>query len=307
MTADAHRPIVLTIRQAARRDLQVVLVDRLSVGRDCDGVLLADPQASRRHAEFRRRDGRVFVADLGSSNGTTHDGRGVSGEVEVGVGDVVRIGGTEITVGSPLSGIDPTERVRERPGSKTTVELLADEIAPAVLALELRSEGTFTIVFSDIENSTAYAASVGDERWLAILDRHNDIVRRELALAGGREVKSQGDGFMMSFDSARRAVDFAIGVQRALERARQQDPQWSINVRIGIHSGEAIATEDGDLFGRHVIIASRVADQAAGGEILASSLVRELAVGRHEFEFADGRVVSLKGIGDQVVHEINWR
>lgn len=103
-----------------------------------------------------------------------------------------------------------------------------------------------------------------------------------------------------------RSVEFAIAVQRELERERAANPAWTVHVRIGIHSGEAIATSDGDLFGRHVIIAARVADKADGGEILVTSLVCELSRGRDEFVFGPAVVKSLKGIGDQVVHDVDW-
>ncbi len=305
MTAGSS-PVVLTIRQVARADLHVVLVDRVVVGRDCDGVLVADSQVSRRHAEFRRLEDRITVADLDSANGTRCNGMPISGEVDIEMGDVVGFGTTEITVGATLGDfVRPAAGVTsDRP--KTSVELLAEEIEPEVVASTMRSEGTFTIVFSDIEGSTAYATRVGDAAWMEVLDRHNEIVRTRLDAAGGREVKSQGDGFMLSFGSARRAVEFAIAVQRELESERSANPTWTVHVRIGIHSGEAIATADGDLFGRHVIIAARVADKADGGEILVTSLVCEIASGRDEFAFGPAVVKSLKGIGDQVVHDVDW-
>ena len=305
MTAGAS-PVVLTIRQIARADLHVLLVGRVEIGRDCDGVIVADPQASRRHAEFRLVDGRVRVVDFDSANGTRRNGRRIEGTAGLEVGDVVGIGTTEIMVGSHLGDIDVVAEDRSVDRPKTSVELLAEEIEPHAVASAVRSEGTFTIAFSDIEGSTAYATSVGDAAWMDVLDRHNEIIRGQLRSAGGREVKSVGDGFMLSFDSARRSVEFAIAVQRELERERAANPAWTVHVRIGIHSGEAIATSDGDLFGRHVIIAARVADKANGGEILVTSLVRELTTGRDEFTFGPASVTPLKGIGDQVVHDVKW-
>ena len=300
-------PVVLTIRPLARTAVHVVLVDTLVVGRDCDGFLLADAQVSRRHVEFSRIGDRVLVTDLQSANGMLLNGDRAAGEVEVSDGDVVTIGTTDIVVGSLRhTFVAHGDSVAvDRP--KTSVELLAEEVEPGAVARELRSEGTFTIVFSDIKGSTAYATNVGDQAWMAILDRHNEIVRSALADASGREVKSQGDGFMLSFDSARRAVEFAIAVQRQLERERSENPTWDVRVRIGVHSGEAIATSDGDLFGRHVIIAARVADKADGGEIFATSLVREICSGREGFAFGEGTTVSLKGIGDQVIHRVDWK
>ncbi len=67
-------------------------------------------------------------------------------------------------------------------------------------------EGTVTILFSDIEGSTAANERLGDRRWLEVLRAHNRIVRREVAAQRGFEVKCQGDGFMIAFGSARRAA-----------------------------------------------------------------------------------------------------
>lgn len=315
----------LVVTQTGRRDLRVLVDDRLAVGRDCDGLLLADVHASRRHVEFVCDDAALTVVDVGSSNGTMVNGEPIAAVTLLDHGDRIELGTTSITVDvldvpTPSSAV-PSAATRivttDRP--KSAIMRLTDAVADtdgsttstesgvlAELAATIGTESTFTIVFSDIEGSTSYATRVGDSEWMRILDRHNTLIRRQLTRFGGREVKSQGDGFMMCFASARRAVDFAIEVQRELEIARNDDPSWTVRVRIGLHAGEAVATADGDLFGRHVIIASRVADKADGGEILVSNLVRELVFGGDDLVFADSRSVSLKGIGDQVVHSVNW-
>ena len=77
-------------------------------------------------------------------------------------------------------------------------------------------------------------------------------------------------------------------------------------MRLGIHSGEAISASDGDLFGRHVVLATRIADAALGGEILVSSLVREISLGRGDLVFGPARPVQLKGLGEHVVHDVVW-
>lgn len=315
---------VLVITQAGRRDLRVLVDDRLAVGRDCDGLLLADVHASRRHVEFVCNDATLTVADVGSSNGTTVNGETISATRLLADRDVIELGTTSITVavieaGAPAVGApSASTRIVTTDRPKSAIMRLTDAVADtdgsgasepnvlAELAATIGTESTFTILFSDIEASTSYATRVGDSEWMRILDRHNTLIRRQLHRFGGREVKSQGDGFMMCFSSARRAVDFAVEVQRELEIARHDDPTWEVRVRIGLHAGEAVATADGDLFGRHVIIASRVADKADGGEILVSDLVRELVSGGDDLVFVDSRSVTLKGIGDQVVHSVKW-
>ncbi len=112
-----------------------------------------------------------------------------------------------------------------------------------------------------------------------------------------------GDGFMASFSSATKAVECAIALQRAFAE-REGDEQLSM--RIGLNAGEPIE-EDGDLFGATVILASRIAATAKGGEILVSNVVRELAKGK-DFLFADRGEANLKGFDESVrLYEVRWR
>jgi len=166
--------------------------------------------------------------------------------------------------------------------------------------------GTLTIVFSDIEGSTRRAEQLGDEAWMELLSFHNRLVRRQVERAGGYEVKSQGDGFMLAFPSARAAVTCSIEVMRALEVHARSRPNDALRVRIGMHTGEAIE-QDGDLFGKPVILAARIANQAVGGEILVSSLVREIVESRGDLTFGASREVALKGLaGRHLLHPVLW-
>ena len=135
-------------------------------------------------------------------------------------------------------------------------------------------DGTVTILFSDIEDSTLMAERLGDARWIAVLRAHNSIFRNRLRAHGGHEVKSQGDGFMLVFPDPRRAVECAAAIQRDLAEEEVAEGE-RISVRMGLHAGEAIR-EEGDFFGRSVILAARIAAQASGGEILVSEDLREM-------------------------------
>jgi class 3 adenylate cyclase len=164
-----------------------------------------------------------------------------------------------------------------------------------------------TIVFSDIENSTSRAVELGDVAWMEVLKVHNAIVRRQVARFRGTEVKTQGDSFMLTFTSARAALDAMIETQRALQTWARSQPANAVRVRVGVHTGEAIRQHD-DLFGKHVMLAARVANAARGGEILVSSLVREIVEARGDLEFGEPRTVELKGLaGDWIVHPVEWR
>ncbi|MEE8346042.1 MAG: adenylate/guanylate cyclase domain-containing protein, partial [Dehalococcoidia bacterium] len=166
-------------------------------------------------------------------------------------------------------------------------------------------DGTVTILFSDIEGSTAMTERLGDKRWLEVLRQHNAIVRKRVAAHEGFEVKSEGDGFMLAFGSARKALECAVDVQRAFAD-RNESAEEPIRVRIGLHTGEAIK-EDEDFFGKNVILAARIAGQAQGGEILVSSLLKELTESAGDIAFGEGREVELKGLsGKHHVFEVAW-
>ncbi len=167
-------------------------------------------------------------------------------------------------------------------------------------------DGTVTILFSDIEGSTAMTERLGDQRWLELLREHNAIVREQVAAHEGFEVKSEGDGFMLAFGSARKALQCAAAIQRAFAQ-RNESAEEPIQVRIGLHTGEAIKEAD-DFYGKNVILAARIAGQAQGGEILVSSLLKELTESGGDIAFGDGREVELKGLaGAHQVHQIQWQ
>ena len=133
-------------------------------------------------------------------------------------------------------------------------------------------DGTVTLLFSDIEDSTRLNEQLGDEGWVRLLKAHDKVVRSQVSKHGGHVVKSQGDGYMVVFGDPGDAVDAALVIQRTVgTRALRRTP---LKVRIGIHVGTAVA-RDGDYFGRNVAKAARVAAAAAGGQVLASDEVRE--------------------------------
>lgn len=113
---------------------------------------------------------------------------------------------------------------------------------------------------------------------------------------------------MLTFKSARTAAQFAIAAQQSVDGKLRSGDGRELHIRIGLHTGEAVADPDGDLFGRPVIIAARVANLAVGGEILVSSIVFEIASATGDLAFGPPRIVQLKGIpGDQTVYTLDWR
>ena len=297
------RPVVIEVRQPGTSSLWLVLRERLVMGRDCDGLLLRDPQVSRAHLVLDVDEACVTVTDLGSTNGTLLNGVRLTDPARVEAGDTIAAGGTTVRV--TLWDLEPE---RDPATGMTPVTVLADEISRESIDREplVSSEGTVTIMFSDIESSTEITARLGDQRWLEVLREHDRIVRDGVRRHGGRIVKSQGDGFMACFKSARASVLAGVVIQQDTRVHGEAHPDASLRVRIGIHTGEAISARDGDLFGRHVVLAARIADAALGGEILVSSRVREITLGRGDLVFGPARPVNLKGLGEHVVHDVLW-
>ena len=116
----------------------------------------------------------------------------------------------------------------------TSIDLVADAVMNESLRPPSETDvGTVTVVFSDIESSTSRAVELGDSAWMQVLDTHDTIVRRMVARHRGTEVKTQGDGFMLSFRSARSAIACMVDVQRALDAHRTAQPLEAVRVRTG--------------------------------------------------------------------------
>jgi len=144
-----------------------------------------------------------------------------------------------------------------------------------------------TVLFTDIVGSTERAARLGDQAWRQLLQRHHQLVRRELARHRGRELDTAGDGFFASFDGPARAIRCGCAVVGAVK-------ELDLEVRAGLHTGECELV-DGKVGGIAVHIGARVAAQAAPGEVLVSSTVRDLVAGSG-IVFADRGLAELKGI-----------
>jgi DNA-binding NarL/FixJ family response regulator len=147
-----------------------------------------------------------------------------------------------------------------------------------------------TVMFSDIVSSTERAAKIGDRRWRELLDRHDELVRRELTRHGGREVKTTGDGFLAMFDGPARAIRCAVAIRDELR------PE-GVEVRIGLHAGEVELRGD-DVGGIAVHIGARVASSAQPGDVVVSSTVKDLVAGSG-IRFVDRGEHTLKGISDR--------
>ena len=195
---------------------------------------------------------------------------------------------------------DPTPAAAAAPPAQVAEDAEDDAGDPTA------PDGTVTILFSDICGSTAMNERLGDLLAHEVLRQHADIVRSQVAAHGGYDVKSQGDGVMVAFAGASRALRCAVGIQRTVHENGVKHPNQVFSVHVGLHTGETIRERD-DFLGRTVILASRITAAATADEVLVSSLLKELTDGTGEFSFGPVREVSLKGISQlQRVYPVEW-
>ena len=147
-----------------------------------------------------------------------------------------------------------------------------------------------TVMFTDLVESTRHAAAAGDRHWHDLLDAHDRNVRVALQRAGGREVKTTGDGFVATFDGPARAI-------RCAGEIRERLRALGLEVRVGLHTGE-VEMRGTDIAGIAAHIASRIQTLAEQGEILVSRTVRDLVTGAG-IRFADRGIHALKGVPEE--------
>ena len=193
-----------------------------------------------------------------------------------------------------LQGVDPNVEV----GS--SIAVVAESINLDALAQAGADDPTLTLLFSDIVGYTEMTERLGDEAAHRVLRQHNDVLRGALVAHRGTEVKSEGDGFMLAFESVPDACRFAIAFNRGLASLELDSGGGRLRVRMGIHTGDVIRDDD-DFFGRTVIVAARIAAMAKGGEVLLSSVATPAAA-EGGLTLGDSRTLSLKGLSGE--HEV---
>jgi DNA-binding NarL/FixJ family response regulator len=161
-------------------------------------------------------------------------------------------------------------------------------------------EGTVTILFTDVEGSSRVFERLGDEEARTLFRKHERLLREVVQKHGGLEVKHQGDGHMLAFSGAGRALRCAVEIQA------ETGSEGPLCVRAGLNTGEVIA-EDGDYFGSAVILAARIASVARGGEILLSEATKSVA-GSVSVPLVDRGEHRLRGLRDPCrLYEAVWR
>jgi class 3 adenylate cyclase/tetratricopeptide (TPR) repeat protein len=154
------------------------------------------------------------------------------------------------------------------------------------------SGGVVALLFTDLVRSTELLARLGDDAADELRRRHFAALRSAVAASDGEEIKSLGDGLMVSFTSPVAALSCALAMQESVQGS-------GLELRVGVHAGEPIR-EESDLFGAVVVVAKRLCDAAQGGQILTSQLVVDLVGGRGTFRFRPLGPLALKGLPEPV-------
>lgn len=186
-----------------------------------------------------------------------------------------------------------------------TAQLISDFLDAGRRDTSAIAADTHTILFTDMQSSTALTERLGDVGMQSVRGAHNQIVRDALRNYAGSEIKHTGDGIMAAFATASAALECAIAIQRGVVAHRDQQPGSPLAVYVGLNAGEPIA-EDDDLYGTSVNLAARVCDHARADQIVASDVVRQLAAGKG-FLFSDLGETELRGFEDPVrLWELRW-
>lgn len=191
----------------------------------------------------------------------------------------------------------------------TSLDVIADALGGASSEFPVGAmsspDGAVTLLLVALDDCPAILASVGSARGDALLVNHRAVISALGARHGGSVVKVEQDAVMVSFDSSHAGLRCAIDLQRAIS-ALSVDPVGPLRLRAGLHTGFVISSGE-SVFGRNVLIAARIADQAAGGEILVSEAVREYTATDPSFAFESRGAIHLRGVhGEHEVHSVGW-
>jgi adenylate cyclase len=185
----------------------------------------------------------------------------------------------------------------------TSIDVIASALEPVTPALGRMSspDGAVTLMLSDIADADQAAEQLGPERWEQLVRDHHLLVERLVASHDGQVMKFQDDGFLASFNSAHAGMHAAADLQRTFSAG-----QSSLAIRVGLHSGFVMGDPEQPL-GRNVVLASRIAGQAKGGEILVSSSAKEYTQTDPSFRFEEHGEYHFKGLhGEHVVYSLLW-
>lgn len=168
-------------------------------------------------------------------------------------------------------------------------------------------ETPVAVLFSDIRGFTSYTAEKGDREAYRLARTFLGIVEEQVARHEGRVVKTYGDGVMTSFSQPEPAVRCSVAMQEALRGHNAAAPEKSFCVGIGLTWGEALRTEEDDLFGHTVNLAKRLADLAKGCQVVVVQALVKLVPNAEGVRYRDLGEREIEGIGRERLYEVVWR
>lgn len=175
------------------------------------------------------------------------------------------------------------------------------------VAVGERASALVTLLFTDLVGSTELLTYLGDDAAEEVRRAHFRLLRQAVSETGGREVKSLGDGLMVVFPSGVDALRCAVIMQRRIQEYNEDRAGPRLAVRVGLHAGEPLREGD-DFHGEAVVVASRLCNQAEGGQILTSELVAGLVGSRGGFRFRPAGRLRLKGLPEPLAAvTVDWR
>jgi class 3 adenylate cyclase len=261
---------------------------------------VADPALMRRIATFFRRSASPGAAVALNRMNTEIDTRPVLPSITAPTLVLHREGDRDVSSGEGrwIAGQIPGAKYIELPGADHLAWVgdtdgMLDEVEEFLTGVRRGPDPDrrlVTLLFTDIVGSTVKAVTLGDRNWHELLERHNQVVRRELDRFGGHEIDTAGDGFFATFDGPARALRCACAISEAVA-------ELGLELRAGLHTGECELV-DGAVRGVAVHIGARVASQAGSGELLVSRTVKDLFAGSG-LRFREWGRVELKGLPGQ--------
>jgi class 3 adenylate cyclase len=195
------------------------------------------------------------------------------------------------------------------PTQLSSIDVIASALEPVISDIGRVSspDGAITLMLGDVADASTVADQLGSERWERLLHDRRAIVEQIVAGHNGQVVKFERDGFLASFHSAHAGLHAAVELQRTFSGPASPASDQAVATRIGLHSGFVIANPD-QLLGRNVVLASRIAGQAKGGEILVSSTLKQYTEQDPSFRFEPQGEHHFKGVvGEHTVYAVSWR
>lgn len=278
-------PAMLTEMNGDRKGhLHVLETDPIVIGRSPEAdIVVANALMSRKHARVWWDGEHYLVEDLGTRNGTIVNREPVTAPRALKDGDEIVLPGMVLSF-------------------RSTEETMMFAPKPVARA------ATLTFLFADLRGYTTFTETLGDAAAAELIAEYRIFMRAEIAKASGAEIRTEGDSFFVTFESAAEALRCGIGMLREAARRSAARPDRPIEIGVGLHAGEPVRRDDGDFVGSAVNVASRLCSNAGVGEMFVSEVVRGLVRTSGIAPMEERIGITLKGVQDPPrIFVVDWR